>query len=72
MSVIIEVGADGLGHEWWADFWNENGKWEQGGELLSEALAQWGGKFIQDFKTRHVRLEFENEADAVMFLLRWS
>jgi len=59
----------------WVNFWSNNGGWEDDGKPLINALEKWGGKicWVDDLTMDAVtHIEFENEADATAFILRWS
>lgn len=38
----------------------------------AERLAEWGAVWVEDKETWSRYLEFESEADATVFILRWS
>lgn len=38
----------------------------------AERLAEWGAVWIEDNETWCRYIEFENEEDATVFILRWS
>lgn len=53
--------------EWWLTFWYANGQWREGGELLRDALAEWGARLVGLGE-----IEFVDEKHATLFLLRWA
>lgn len=64
-------------HEWWLNFDNEHDVvFSSYKEDLANTLASFGGRFSAGFWTgtrnRSVCLEFENDEDALAFVLRWS
>jgi hypothetical protein len=61
--------------DWWNNFWEANGEWGENGTLLTTALQSWGGTIIwrsQPMNSDVEYIEFENDADATAFILRWS
>jgi hypothetical protein len=71
-AIWWEEGARPRTTVWWDNF--RRGQTFTGPEQRAERLAEWGAVWVEaDITAKSVRcLEFENERDATMFLLRWA
>jgi hypothetical protein len=63
-----EGNWDGRYMPWWINFLQSNRLVDLGDKLLTEPLAKWNGKNILESDY----IEFKSEADATLFLLRFS
>ena len=77
MKILVDSHIVGLMNVpmCWVNFWSDNGRWTDDGRTLINALEKWGGKIVwADDSTMNevTHIEFENDADATAFILRWS
>lgn len=63
-------GARPHNADWWDNF--SRGLIFRDSTERAERLAEWGAVWKEDHETWSRWLEFENETDATIFLLRWS
>lgn len=76
MAVTIEVGfKQDQDTRWWyeEDWWIrftqvENQDWQE----VADEIERCGGKHFFDANKRREWIEFDNDADATAFILRWS
>ena len=59
-----------VNRDWWTNFIESLGN-DVSDKQLTDELAKWNARRVSE-PGKYIEIEFDNEEDATMFVLRWS